>query len=201
MLANIAVLILGVLVFLYIFWKRLKEDYVPEIIFKTAFCVLVGVFVSNILSNKFFPGWFLWFSFLGTLVGLTFGIFVYKVRFYEALEALVISFLPWVSLLFLSDSVVHYSLSSFIGFIAILVIIFISFWINDHYKNFSWYKSGKIGFAGLATLAIIFLIRSAIAISGIHVLSFVGQRYEAMVSGSLAFISCLLIYNLGRNQK
>ncbi len=200
MLANIVISFFGAIVFLFIFWKFLKEDYVSEIIFKLAFYILVGQLILYLLSFRFFPQWFLWASFGGSLLGLSFGIFTLRVRFYEALEALVVAFLPWIALMFLGDSVINSSLISFLSFVATLVIVFLSYWLGDHYKDFAWYKSGKIGFAGLATLAVIFLTRSTIAIFGIHVLSFVGQRYEAIVSATLAFICFLLIFNLGRDQ-
>jgi len=201
MLANILISFLGVLVFLFIFWKRLKEDYVSEIIFKTAFYVLIGVLISYLLSSKFLPGWFIWFSFVGSLLGLALGIFTLRIKFYEALEALTISFLPWVALMFLGDSVINSSLSSFLGFVATLIIIFVSYWLGDHYKDFTWYKSGKIGFAGSATLVIIFLTRFIVAIFGIHVLSFVNRIYESVISGVLAAVSLGLIINLSKNDK
>lgn len=200
MLANIVTSFLGVLMFLFIFWKRLKEDYVSEIIFKAALYILSGLSIAYFLSIRFIPSWFIWTSLVGSILGLVLGIFTLRVKFYEALEAMIVSFLPWISLMFLGDSVVHSSLSSFLGFAGTLVIIFISYWLSDHYKDFTWYKSGKIGFAGLATLALIFLTRSTIAIFGIHVLSFVSLRYEAIISGALVFIISILIFNLGRNQ-
>ena len=201
MLANIAVSFLGAITFLFIFWKILKEDYISEIVFKTASYILVGILIAYLLSFKFLSPWFIWADFIGAILGLIFGIFTLKLKFYEVLEALVVSLLPWVALMFLGDSVVNSSLSSFIGFGATLIIIFISYWLGDHYKDFTWYKSGKIGFAGLATLAIIFLTRFTVAIFGIHVLSFVDRIYESVVSGVLALVSLGLIINLSKNDK
>lgn len=200
MLANVLVSISGTLVFLFLFWKRLKEDYVAGIVFKVAFYVLVGVLVGFLLAFKFFPGWFLWTSFVGALLGMTIGILTLKVRFYETLEALIISFLPWLAFMFLGNSVVKSSLSSFLAFVATLILVFVSYWFDVHYKEFTWYKSGKVGFAGLATLALIFLVRSTVAIFGSGVLSFVNQKYEAMISAAFAFVCFLLIFNLGRQE-
>ena len=199
MLANILVGFLGTLVFLFIFWKRLKEDYVSEIIFKAATYILLGVLISYLLSFKFLPGWFIWFAFIGSLLGLILSINTLKIKLYEVLEALVIAFLPWLAFMFLGDSVINSSLSSFLAFVATLVIIFVSYWLGDHYKDFTWYKSGKLGFSGLATLALVFLTRFIVAIFRIHVLSFVNYRYEAILSGVLALISFGLIVNLGKN--
>ncbi len=188
---------LGILIFLFIFWKRLKEDYAAEIIFRSAFNVLVGILVAWLVSVRFFPEWFLWVEFLGAIVGLTVSFFKLRVRFYETLEALIISSLPWISLMFLNNSVSGSSFGSFIAFLVVLVMILVYYFIDSHYKEFLWYKSGKIGFSGLTTLALIFITRSVLALFGIHVLSFV-SKFEALMSGAGAFLVFLLIFNLGR---
>jgi len=188
---------LGILVFLFIFWKRLKEDYASEIIFKAAFFILLGVTLAFLTSFKLIPLWFLWSEFLGLLLGLGAAIYALKIKFYESFEALIISILPWIGFIFLKDSVFGSSLTSFIAFLVILLVVFISYWLDTNYKNFTWYKSGKIGFAGISSLGIIFLVRSIIAATGMPVLSFVG-KFEAILSGIAAFICFLLLYNLGR---
>ncbi len=199
MLANIVVSVTGTLMFLFIFWKRLKEDYVAEIIFKVAFYILTGVLIGFILAFKFFPSWFLWTPFAGALLGMMLGIFTLKVRFYETFEALIVSFLPWLAFMFLGNSVTSSSLSSFLSFVAMLIVIFTSYWFDVHYKDFGWYKSGKIGFTGLATLLIIFSIRFIVAIFVSGVLSFVGQSFEIAISGILVLVSFGLIFVLGKD--
>jgi len=200
MLVNTLIGVLGILIFLFIFWKKLKEDYAPEIIFKAATFILAGILAGWILSINFFSAWFFWWELAGGLIGLGIVYFKLKVRFYETLEAFVISMLPWFSLVFLKDSVFNFSFTSFAAFLATLVFIFVYYYFDVHYKNFAWYRSGKIGFSGLAILSLIFLVRSVLALTGIRVISFVGQ-YEAMVSGGAAFICFLQIFNLGRIEK
>jgi hypothetical protein len=198
MLANLLVGFLGTLLFLFIFWTKLKEDYASEIIFKTAFNILLGILVGLLLAIKL-PFWFLWISTLGAGIGLAVSVQRYKVRNYETLEASVISLLPFLALLFLKDSVLTSSLVSFIAFLATLVFISLYYYLDLHYKKFTWYKSGKVGFTGLAILGLIFLTRSLIALSRTPVLSFVG-KYEAVVSGVAAFVCFLLIFNLSRQK-
>ncbi len=195
--ASLLTNLFGILILLFIFWKRLKEDYASEIIFKAAFMVLFGVLVSWAVSFKFFPVWYLWSGFLGLALGLGASIYILKIRFYESFEALIIAAIPWLGLIFLKDSVLNSSLNSFLAFLIILLVVFVAYWLDVNYKNFTWYKSGKIGFAGLSALGLIFLIRSLVAIIGIPVLSFVG-KFEAVLSGAAAFICFLLLYNLGR---
>lgn len=200
MIASILMFIFGSLVFLFLFWKKLREDYSSEIIFKCGFSILFGVVLGYFLAIKFAPAWFLWAEFLGAIIGLSIGSYQLGIRFYETLEAMTISFLPSVSLMFLEDSVANSSFISFIAFLVVLVFIFVYYFLDLHYKNFSWYRSGKIGFSGLATLGIIFLTRSLLALLRLPVLSFV-DKFEPMVSGVMAFICFLLILNLGKNEK
>lgn len=200
MLVNIAITLLGILIFLFIFWKRLKEDYASEIIFQSATYIILGIFIGSFLASRLFPIWFFWASLLGASIGLTLAIIRFRIKFYESLEAFIIASLPWLSLVFLAASVITSSLSSFLAFLAILIMVFLSYWLDTHYKSFAWYKSGKIGFAGIATAALIFLLRSGLAIGGVSMLSFVG-RSEAIISGVMAFCGFILLFNLGRTEK
>jgi hypothetical protein len=197
MLPSLIVAIFGVLIFLFIFWKRIREDYAPGIIFESAFYILLGIGISQLVSLRFFPNWFFWAGFLGSIAGLFAGYLRFKLRLYESLEGLIIGLLPWVSFVFLKDSVINSSLSSFLAFLATLLAIFIFYYIDTHFREFTWYKSGKVGFTGLSTLAIVFVVRSAIALFGISVLTFAGI-YEAFVSGGVAFVCLILIYVLSK---
>lgn len=200
LIASILANLLGIFVFLFVFWKRLREDYSSEIIFKTAFHILIGILIGFLISLKFISTASFWFAFVGSTLGLGFAILRLKVKFYETFEALIISSFPWISFIFLLDSVIHSSLSSFLAFVAILIFVFISYFLDTHYKNFTWYKSGKIGFAGILTLGLFFVVRSILAIFTVNMLSFVGLRVEAVVSGAVAFICFVLLFNLGRTE-
>lgn len=187
-----------VITFLYIFWRRLKEDYSASSIFTTSLYVLLGILVGLIVSRKFLPSWWFWLSFSGTGLGLALGIFRFHLRFFETLEACTIGFLPGLSLIFLNDSIKTSSVVSFVSFVVIAALIALFYFFDRHYKDFSWYKSGRIGFAGLSTLGIFFLVRATIAILFPFVISFVSKYEEALISGITAFIFFLLIYNLSR---
>jgi len=200
MIASISAGFAGILLFLFIFWKRLKEDYSSEIIFKTASSILSGMLVFWLISVKFFPPSFLWLEFLGALIGLSAACFTLRVRFYETFEAFIIAGLPWLSSFFLKDSVVESSLLSFFAFLSTLVFIFVFYYLDTHYKRFAWYRSGKIGFSGLTTTGLIFAVRSAIALSGISVISFL-ERIEVYASGAIAVTAFTLLFNLGRQKK
>lgn len=194
MLVNLGTGILGVLFFLFLFWKKLKEDYSSEIIFKSAFSIIIGILIGWGIALRIY-GPFLWLSFLGAILGLIFANSKFKIRFFESLEAVVIAGLPWISLVFLQNSVQTSNLTSFFAFLFILILIFIYYYFDQHYKNFTWYKSGKIGFSGLATLIIIYLTRLVVAILRVGVISFFS--YEVIADAVFLALSAGLLIKLG----
>lgn len=200
MLVNFLFGFLGVILFLFIFWKRLKDDYSSELIFQIATAVLIGLALGFIASKVFFPLWFFWMSITGYLIGITFMTIKFKLRTYGTLEAAIMAGIPFISLMFFKDSITNYSLNSFLAFVGTLVLIFLIFWFDLNYKSFTWYSSGKIGFAGLFTSILFFTARTVIAIFGITMVSFVG-KFEAIVSGITAMLCIGLLVNLGRKRE
>lgn len=196
-LLNLLLNALGLLLFLFLFWKRLKDDYTSNQIFSTAFVILFALVVTSILAVNFFPSLVFWINAVGVSVGLTIGVLRYKLRVYESVEAVVISLLPWIGLRFLSDSITNSVLPSLIASLVILVLILLFFIFDKHYKRFSWYKSGRVGFAGLTVLGIFFLIRAIVAAAFGDVLSF-WSVYDTLLSGVAAFIAFLTVFNLAQ---
>ena len=200
MLVNVLVIFFGIIISLFIFWKRLREDYSGEIIFNSIFIVFISLFTAHLVSLRFFPVWFFWADFLAVLIGLSTSVYKNKIRFYESLEALVFSLTPLLSLSFLQDAVKNSSLFSFIAFTVILLLIFVFYYIDSHYKNFSWYLSGKIGLSGLSILFLFFLIRAIIATFFPSVLSFSG-KFDPLISGLFSLGALGGILYLRTNEK
>lgn len=198
MSVKILVNILGALIFLFFFWRRLREDYSGTQIFTSAFYILFGVSLGLSVSLKFFPLWWFWISLAGAVLGLVLGIFRYKMRFFESLESVLMAFLPWLVIIFLSDSIIRANPVSLIFSVLISGLIGIFYYLDNHYKGYTWYHSGRIGFAGLTTAGIFFLIRMAIATFFSFVLSFSGKS-DIFLSGICAFTLFLLIFNLSRS--
>lgn len=199
MLVNILAGVLGILIFLFVFWKRLKEDYSSEIIFQTAAAILVGIGLAWFLSILFFASWFFWAAFAGGLMATFLMRIKFKLRFYETLEALILASMPWISLIFLEDSVTSASLRSFLAFAVILIMVFLSYWLDVNYKSFRWYKSGKVGFTGLLIATLFFLTRTVLATIGVTMLSFVGN-FEVAISGVVTIASLVLLLKLRNEQ-
>ncbi len=200
MIVKLALGVVGVIFFLFIFWKRLKEDYSSDIIFQTASTILIGMGLGILVSRLFLPMWFFWISFAGSLLGMFLMIIKFKLRVYEVFESFTLAAMPFVSLMFFRDSIVNSSLNSFLAFVASLVLIFLAYYIDLNYRSFSWYKSGKIGFTGLFIATVFFLIRSIIAIVGLNMVSCVG-KFDILISGILVLVFTVFLINLGRKRE
>lgn len=198
MLTNITFNLLGVLVFLFIFWKKLKEDYFPSLIFSTAFYMLAGAFLGFAASYFLLKSFWFWALFSGICLGALLGMLRLHLKPYEIIEAGVSSLLPWLGLIFFSDAATTSSLTSFVGGVITFLLIALNVFLDRHYKNFTWYSSGRIGFSGLTTLAVFFLLRACLAIFAPSVLSFV--KVETLISGFLAILLTLSVYKLSRQK-
>lgn len=190
---------LGVLLFLFLLWKKLREDYPSNQIFTVGIFSLLGLLIFNIPSNSFIPEWWFFATFAGSFLGLLIGVLKYKLRFYETYEAYVASILPITSFMFLVDSVRVRSIVSFIYFVFTVVLMGVFYIFDKHYKKFTWYRSGRIGFTGLSVTGIFFLVRAVVASFFSFVISFV-DKFESIVSGIIAFIFFLLVFNLARQK-
>lgn len=198
MVANIVANTLGIFFLLYFFWKKLKEDYASTIIFTTAVYALLGVLVGYLISLEFFSQWWFFWETLFLFVGLVVGVLRFKLRIFEILEAATVSFLPWLSFIFLKDSISNQSLISLVAFVFLLLLLFLFFFLDKHYKRFTWYKSGKIGFSGMTTLGVFFLIRAVVGAFNLPMISFVG-KLDSVLSAVISFIAFLMVYNLSRS--
>jgi hypothetical protein len=192
--------ILGILIFLFLIWKKLKEDYSYEKIFSLATLILTCLLVGFLISKKILPEFWFFLELIGVGIGFTIGILKYKLKFFETFEGVIIGLLPIVTLFFLSDSIKNSSLSSFLAFWLSLICIFLFFLVNTYYRSFPWYKSGRVGFSGVFIAGLFFLIRALISLFFPDVISLSGN-FEGLISGTLAFILFLLLFNLSRSEK
>jgi len=190
MIANWIINVIGIVLFLFLFWKKLKEDYSSNIIFGFSFFILLGAGLGFLASKYFFPHWFFWFEAFGAFLGFTVGIIKYNTRFFETYEALFMSFMPWLALFFLTREIY---ISVFI-----LGLIVLSVYLKAKYKTFLWYKSGKVGLVGLLISEAFFLSRAVVALLFPSVVSFLGLS-DIVLSGVCVFTIFLLIYNLSKD--
>jgi hypothetical protein len=191
---NIVLLTLGGFIFLFTLWKRLKEDYFDNQVFTTGFYIFTLVALMNLISWYFLKSHWFWLSLLGVLLGAIAGTFRFKLRFFEVLEACVVALFAPSILFLIYDGIRLRHASSFFAISIIALFIGLFYIFSTRYRTFTWYRSGRVGFAGLAILGLFFLVRALIAIWFPHVVSFVDRDW--LISGSLAFITFLALLNL-----
>lgn len=194
MLIQIPLLILGGFIFLFILWKRLKEDYFDNQIFTTGFYIFGLVGVANLVSWYFLKDYWFWLSLLGIFLGVIAGKFRFKLRYFEVLEACVVALFAPAIMLLIYDGIRFKHAFSFFAISIIALFIGLYYIFSIRYRTFTWYRSGRVGFSGLAILGLFFLVRALVAIWFPHVISFVDRDW--LISGSLAFITFLALLNL-----
>jgi len=199
MLIYILVSFIGAFIYLFIFWRKLKEDYVANQIFTTGILSILFGLLAYFVSARFLPVWWFWLSLIGFTAGLSLGIIRYHMRGYETSEAAGVAILPWMFLIFLTDSIINQSIYSFLYAITVVVAGVVYLILNSKYKEFSWYASGRVGFAGLTAIGIFFLLRGVIAFIFPDMISFVG-KIDAFISGMVAFVVFLSVFNLAREK-
>jgi len=191
--------LIGSLSFLYLFWRKLKEDYTANQIFNTGFYVLFGIFLFSILGLNFAFKWTFWISFAGSLFGLFVGISRFKLKLFETLEGWVLGLLGVMMAFYVFNWLKSFSPIEFAPVVVTFLFIFFYFFLDSRYKQFSWYRSGRIGFAGLVTLGSFFVVRSIVALFYPNMLFFVGKS-EPIISGIVAFSAFMVLLNLARKE-
>lgn len=123
----------------------------------------------------------------------------FKLKLFEAFESVSIASLYLLLIIFLADALKNSSWSSLVASAIFVALISIFYFLESRYKKFTWYRSGKIGFSGLTSLGIMFLLRGILAIPFPFVLSFLG-KVEGLVSSVTAFVLFLALFNLARQK-
>lgn len=188
---------LGIFTLFYLLWKTLKEDYHYEKIFNLSFLTFFGFIFGLLVTSYISKNYWFWISSISIFIGFYIAIKRQKMKFFESFEGLIIGSLFWIGFVYLSDAITSQSLASFLAFWVCSICIFIFFFFKSFYRSFTWYKSGRVGFAGVAIAAIFFIIRSVVSLFFSDIFSFSG-KYEIYLSGSVALILFLLLYSLSR---
>lgn len=187
----------------FFFWRLLRSDYESEKIFTLSLVTLItGIILTAVfvLSVGKFPQvlfyvnttlfWF-WPASLAFFFSNLFARYKFSMKPFEIFEAQALAFIYFQLL-----TTLFFRFFFAATFFALFLVLFHILKFN--YKKFTWYRSGRIGFAGLVTLATFFLARSIIAIFLGSVLSLSG-RADTLVSAIVAFILFLNLYKLTYN--
>lgn len=202
----VSILLYFICIFLYLFfyWKRLKEDYTSNIIFSSGFFILF-LFAIPLFLVAFFANIAIafWSAIIGFLIAVLYVRRSYHLRFFELLEASGMGML-----IFFFAYCIHAVLGSGNQIAAIMaglipVVFLFYFYTNRNYKKFNWYKSGRVGFSGLASLGLYFLLRCVIVVVSPPAVvslstSIVFGKPDAIISALLSLSLFFCLYQLSR---
>lgn len=113
----------GVLLYLFFFWKRLKDDYIRNQIFTTAFYGLVLLGGGYLISFYYFNSLRFWFSLTGAIIGFLLGIFRYKLKILEVLEAAVLGLLSIFTSILFGELILSRDILYLFSFIVLVLLI------------------------------------------------------------------------------
>lgn len=198
-------ILIGSFLYLFIYWRRLKEDYASPLIFVSSIFQLVLLIFVYWFAKQFLApslsqsdlispnGLWFWLDFGAiSLSQLLLGKFT-EMKYYEVFEATVLASFYLLLAFFISQLLL-------LGAGLILALIIFYYLLDHNYKKFAWYRSGKVGFSSLTTLAIFFLIRAIMAFLAPNSLLLFG-KIDTIISSSAALITFASLYNLSQSRK
>jgi len=199
LLLTIPVTCTALLLYIFFFWRRLKEDYISKAIFNAAFLTLIATLVFSQFARltDHQNAWF-WGGFVGFFMSVMFFARSYKFKIFELYEAAGRSALFLIIAIGLADYLSFQNIKSLAiaGFCIALFGLFIV--VDANYRKFTWYRSGRVGVAGLIILGVFFTARAIVAALGFDILSILG-RIDFIFSGIVAFLHFFFVYHLSQN--
>lgn len=202
-IVNGILVLLGVVLALFFYWKQLRDDYTQNQIFISGFTILaaagfgslLGVYLSPSLnSTSIFmkDGLWFWSGIIGFLIGFAVNQYRFKFRIFEAFEAASITLLIF-SGFFIRD----------IRIFALFILLFgIYLYLHNNYRKFTWYRSGKVGFAAVLTWGVLFLVRAVVFILPIsqHFSGYFIGKVDVVISLICAVTAFFVFYNLAQSK-
>ncbi len=182
--------------YLFLFWKRTKDDVLPNAVFTSSLYVLVGTAIGSLVAYYFQASMMFWIALVGSAVGFLIGKFRYNLPTVESVEALGISLLSVFAFIHL-DGVLRGDMIGLIWFFVGFGMLFLFVILDANYKKLTWYKSGRIGFAGFTVFGLFFLIRAILASFTISMLSLVSP-YDVYLSGLASILCFSVVFYLSR---
>ena len=169
--------IIGIVIFLYLLWRNLRESYDDQKIIGYSWLALVGFLFFGRLGYGLI-NWGIWnnnltdwlavwnepgMSYMSGYLGLVLVTWLYarqqQWKFLNFMEDLVKPFLALISLMMIDEwARSKFSWQILIYILMIILVYMLSNWLSGKYRSFVWYKSGKKGFVLLATNFLFFLV-------------------------------------------
>lgn len=174
----------------------MREDYDINKLFSyglaTFFAMIIGVGVGIWAGNYWF-----WLAMIAYAVMAIILIRKFHFRPIEIIEGSTPGFL-FINLLLLLHGLSRGGTATVVLFLFTVFLLILFFILKANYKRFTWYKSGRLGFASLITLGLLFLARAITSVTAPQVISHVGVL-EFIPSAIISFFSFFTVYNLNND--
>jgi hypothetical protein len=157
--------VLIVVVFLYLMWRNMRDDYHDKELIKFCWSILLVFFLGGRLLYGLFnwrvwnENWLDWvsvwvvpgFSYLGgylaVLIYTVFSVNKYEWKLWNVLEDLSIIFTLFILALLISDfSFSGWTLVGLGRIMSLAMVLILASMVSGKYRSFNWYYSGKKGF-------------------------------------------------------
>lgn len=175
--------IIGTILFLYLVWRNLKDDYKSENLISYTWLALLGFFVGGRLIfgllnwgvwNDSIWNWLNFLKYKGiNLIGgylflLMITYFVTKFRNWKMWSFAEdnIKFFLVFGFFLLPDELINskFDLKIILLLVVILIGFISTFWLKGKYRSFVWYKSGKKGFVFFTVNFLVLLLLSLVSV-------------------------------------
>jgi hypothetical protein len=190
-------ILLGTVLFSFAFWRKLKDDYENDEIFTSTLMLLFGGLIGWFVVGRWFEPLVFWGFALGFLISGIYATVRLGLKSFETIDSMAWAFFwLWV---FVELRVVfmgglgRYGIN-LLPLTAPILGLFVYRFLDSRYRRFSWYPSGKIGFLGLASFAVYFFFRAAVAFTLFGVLSFPIHFFDGLLSFFLVWAFVLAMY-------
>jgi len=168
--------ILGIIVFLYLTWRNLKDDYTSEKVITYGWLALVGFLVLGrvgfgVVNFGIWKNWSDWLavwnkpgmSYVAGFLGLAVATWLYGLvnewKFLAFMEDNLSSVLAFLWFLMADEFLrARMDLRPLIYLVILIVVFLISRIVSKKYRSFVWYRSGKKGFVFLFSVFLAFLL-------------------------------------------
>lgn len=168
--------ILGLVIFMYLLWRDLRDDYGDQKIINYAWIALLGFLVGGrvvyglINWGVWNDSWISWLSvwnkpgtnYLGSYLGLILASWLVALKnqwkFLSLMDDIVKPTLVLSSVLMFDEWLrSNFFIKSMIYLGLLMFDVVLVNWLKKRYRSFSWYKSGKKGFVVLFNNLLFFL--------------------------------------------
>ena len=167
---------IGSIIFMYLLWRNLKDDYDNQKTINYAWAALLGFLVGGRLTYGLInwgvwnDSWISWLTvwnkpgtnYLGGFIGLFLASWLITLKnqwkFLPLMDDIVKPTLIFSGLLMFDEAIrSNFNLKPIVFFLLLVIDVFFISWLKKKYRSFIWYKSGKKGFVLLFNNLLFFL--------------------------------------------